>query len=97
MNKKRPKFLAVIIILFIIGGVWGIISSFPFFSLYNSIKQGGITVNNKVSIQQVQPNTPASEAQLMKGDTIISINGKTIISSSEFVDISNANKVRKLR
>ncbi|TSC87800.1 MAG: regulator of sigma E protease [Microgenomates group bacterium Gr01-1014_16] len=96
MNKKRPKLLAVIIILTIIGGVWGIISSFPFFSLYTSIKQGGITVNNKVSIQQVQPNTPASEAQLMKGDTIVSINGKNITSSSEFVDISRTNQGKEV-
>lgn len=95
-NKKRPKFLAVIIILTIIGGLWGIISSFPFFSLYTSIKQGGITVSDKVSIQQVQPNTPASEAQLMKGDTIVSINGKSIISSSDFVNISNANQGKEV-
>lgn len=96
INKKRPKLLAVIIILTIIGGLWGIISSFPFFTLYNSIKQGGITVSDKVSIQQVQPNTPASEAQLMKGDTIVSINGKGIASSSEFVNISNANQGKEV-
>lgn len=94
-NKKRPKFLSVIIILTVIGGLWGIISSFPFFSLYTSIKQGGITVRT-VSIQQVQPNTPASEAQLMKGDTIVSINGKAITSSSEFVEISNANQGKEV-
>lgn len=96
MKKKRPKLLTVIIILTIIGGLWGIVSSFPIFSLYNSIKQGGITVSDKVSIQQVQPNTPASEAQLVQGDTIVSINGKTITSSSEFVDVSNANQGKEV-
>lgn len=95
-NKKRSKFLAAIIILTIIGGFWGIISSFPFFTLYTSIKQGGITVSDKVSIQQVQPNTPASDVQLMKGDTIVSINGKNITSSSDFVDISNANQGKEV-
>lgn len=96
MKKTRPKLLAIIIILTIFGGMWEIISSFPFFSLYSSIKQGGITVNDKVSIQQVQPNTPASETQLMKGDTIVSINEKTVTSSSEFVDISNANQGKEV-
>ncbi len=96
MKTKRPGLLTIIIILTIIGGVLGVVKSFPFFSLYTSIEQGGITVGNRVSIQQVQPNTPASEARLMKGDTIISINGKTITSSSEFVDISSANQGKKV-
>jgi membrane-associated protease RseP (regulator of RpoE activity) len=96
VKQKRPKLLVIIIILAIFGGAWGIITSFPFFSLYTSIKQGGITVGNKVSIQQVQPNSPAAEAQLMKGDTIVSINGKTITSSSEFIDISNANQGKEV-
>lgn len=95
-TKKRPILLTVIIILTIIGGLWTIISSIPFFSLYNSVKQGGITVRDKVSIQQIQPNTPASEAQLMKGDTIISINGKNVNSSIEFIGILNTNQSKQV-
>lgn len=96
VEKKRPKLLAVIIILTIIGGLWGIISSLPIFSIYTSLKQGGITVSDGVSVVQVLPNSPASEAQLMSGDVIVSINGTAISSSQEFVDISNASQGKEV-
>lgn len=94
--KKRPKLLAFIIILIVIGGVWKVVTSIPFYSLYISLKQGGLTVSGKVNIHHVQPNTPASEAQLMRGDTIISINGKRITSTAEFVSITNANQGKEI-
>lgn len=96
IKKKRSKLLTAIIILTILGGLLEIMSSFPIFSLQNSIKQGGITVSGKVSILEVQPNTPASNAQLMKGDTIVSINGKTITTVSEFIDSAHANQGKEI-
>ncbi|OGK21758.1 hypothetical protein A3C23_00305 [Candidatus Roizmanbacteria bacterium RIFCSPHIGHO2_02_FULL_37_13b] len=101
MNKKdkeikRPKLLTFIIILTILGGIIGIIRSVPIFSLYNAVKQGGITVSDKVTIQQVQSNTPAFESKLQKGDVILSVDGKIITDSSEFVEISDANQGKQI-
>lgn len=98
MNTKniRPKLLSFIAVLTIIGGIIGTIRSLPLYSLYNSIKQGGVVVEDKVRIIEVQPNTPAANTGLQPGDSIISVNNKTITSSSDFVEIINANKGKEV-
>lgn len=92
MNRKRTKLISIIAILSIVGGIYASITSLPLYSLYTSIKQGGLTVTDKVSISQVQPNTPAEEAQLKNGDVIVSANGKAISKSEDFVNITNENQ-----
>ena len=92
MSEKRTKLLSIIAILTIIGGVFSVVTSLPLYGLYNSMKQDGITVENKVSIVEVQPDTPAAHAQLKTGDTIISVNGQNISSSSEFTEVSSRNR-----
>ena len=50
MKNKRTRLLAFIAILIIVGGTIGAIRSLPLYSLYNSIKQGGVVVEDKVNI-----------------------------------------------
>lgn len=96
MKNKRPKLLTIIAILTIVGGVIGAVRSLPLYSLYNSVKQGGVVVEDKVKIIEVQPNTPAADAQLKTDDYIISVNNNTIASSSDFVEITNDNKGKEV-
>lgn len=96
MKNKRPKLLTVIAILTIVGGIIGVIRSLPLYSLYNSVKQGGVVVEDKVKIIEVQPSTPAANAQLKTGDFIISVNNKTVTSTADFVEITNANRGKEI-
>jgi len=95
-NNKRTKILSLIAILSIIGGLLSIFTSIPLYSLYTSVKQGGITVSDKVSIIQVVPNSPAADAKLKSGDAIISVNGQNISKPSDFTDISNTNQGKNI-
>lgn len=92
---KRSKLLTVIIIFTILSGLWSVTRSFPFFSLYNSIKQGGIT-SDIVRIKEVQPNTPASEAGLRENDVIVSIDNKPITSFTELTIASETNQGKEV-
>lgn len=96
MNNKRPKLISFIAVLTIVGGIVGGIRSLPLYSLYTSIKQGGVVVEDKVKIVKIQPNTPAADAQLNTNDSIISVNNETISSSSDFVEITNSNKGKEI-
>lgn len=89
--KKRTGWLSLIALFTIVGGVLYIVGSLPVFSLYNSIKQGGITVNNKVSVRYVQPGSPA-EGYLQIGDVIVSINNKRVTTSEEVIAMTTIDQ-----
>lgn len=88
----RTKIISIIALLSIIGGLFSIFTSIPLSSLYASIKRGGLTVSDRVSIIQVIPNSPAADVQLKEGDIIVSVNGQKINKPSDFINISNANQ-----
>lgn len=91
-KNKRPKILSIIAILSIIGGLFSFFTSIPLYSLYTSVKQGGITVSDKVSIIQVMSNSPAADVKLKEGDIIVSVNGQGISKPADFTDISSTNQ-----
>ncbi len=96
MKNKRPTILTIIAIVTIIGGVVGIVGSLPLYGFYNSVQQDEVVVEEGVKIAEVQPNTPADDAQLKEGDLIISVNNKAINSSSGFVEITSTNVGREI-
>lgn len=96
MNKKRTKFISFIAIITLIGGILTLISSFPFLSLYYSVKQGGIGVINGINIIDVSANSPASEKGLMMNDVILSVNGRKISSITDFIKITDDNQGRMI-
>lgn len=96
MNKKRTKLISFIAILTLIGGILTLIKSFPSFSLYYSIKQGGIGVINGIKIIEVSTNSPASEKGLIKDDIILSVNGKKINRVPDFIKITNDNQGKQM-
>jgi hypothetical protein len=73
-----------------LGGLNGVISSFPFLELYTSIKQGGLTTDNRVRALQIKTNSPASVAGLMPEGVISSIDGKSVTSATQFKNITDA-------
>lgn len=93
--KKRTGWLSLIAALAIISGILSIVSSIPVFSLYNSIRQEGITVNTGVTIKQIQPDSP-SLGKLRIDDEIISINDKEVSSPDEVIKTTEANQGKAL-
>ena len=96
MAKIRPTYLPLIALLLIIGGIYGVIVSFPSYSLYNSIKQGGLIATDKVAVLSASPNSPAVQAQLKKGDTIFSVNGTAVKKPSDLTGVTNANRGKEV-
>ena len=94
MNK--PRIYKVLTALIILGGFFGILNSIPLNNIYTAIKQGGITVGDKVTVQYVQPDTPAAAADLEEGDTIVSVNNEKITSSADFIEISDKNQGKEI-
>lgn len=96
MNKKRTKFISFIAIITLIGGILTLISSFPFLSLYYSIKQGGIGVVNGIRIIEVSADSPASEKGLMKDNIILSVNERKITNTSDFIKVTDENQGKNM-
>ena len=94
--RKGTKFLSIIIILIIISGIFSVISSIPFDYISVAIERGGFMVEGGVTIVVVNPDTPASKANLQPGDTIISINGQNIDSTSDFISKIDDNKGKEI-
>ena len=90
MKNKRTRLLSVIAIITIFNGVLSVIYSFPSFALKTSLKQGGLTVSDQVTITRVQPNSPAEQAQLLKDDVIDAVNSQKISSTEQFIDLINS-------
>src|SRR3989338_2939885 len=90
MKNKRTRLLSVIAIITIFNGVLSVIYSFPSFALKTSLKQGGLTVSDQVTITRVQPNSTAEQAQLLKDDVIDAVNSQKISSTEQFIDLINS-------
>lgn len=91
--SKRDKFILLIALLTLLGGIYSTISSFPLFNIETAINRGGIanetTSNSNVIVQEVATNSPASVAGLIPQDKVLSANGQPISSTIEFIDIIN--------
>ena len=82
--------------MIIISGILSVIGSIPFGYISAAIKQGGFMIEGGATVVVVRPDTPASKANLQPGDTIISINGQNIDSTSDFIDKIDDNKGKEI-
>ncbi len=84
--KKRPVLITIYSWFLIVTGIIGIIASIPIISLYVAIHNGGFLLKDKDKIIAVSPNSPAAQAHLQPGDSILSIQGATMTDASQVVN-----------
>jgi membrane-associated protease RseP (regulator of RpoE activity) len=85
MKKENNKIIKILSAFIIVIGIIIIFISIPIFTLSHSIKRGGIWQLDKITIEKVFVNSPASGAHLQIGDKIISINNQPVQESEDFI------------
>jgi membrane-associated protease RseP (regulator of RpoE activity) len=68
-----------------------IVATFPVYNVSTALFRGGISNAQIVTINYVLPNTPAAIAGFLPGDKIISVNGKKITTSDDFISVTHTN------
>lgn len=89
MAASKNKVILIIGIFSIISGVLGAFGSVPITEVTTSLNRGAITVENKVGILEVSPGSPAAEAGLAEGDTILAVNGTSVNKPGEVTALVN--------
>lgn len=92
MTASKNKVILIIGIVSIVSGILSAFGSVPVTEVVTSLNRGSITVENRVGIEEVSPQSPAAEAGLTKGDTILAVNGTSVVKPEAVTAIVNSHK-----
>lgn len=92
VSSDKNRVIFIIGIVSIVSGILGAFGSVPVTEVVTSLNRGSIAVENRVGIEEVSPQSPAAEAGLTKGDTILAVNRTSVVKPEDVTTIVNSHK-----